>query len=55
MMASKVRDRLDELINEFGDFPAKIPDQLEASWRRDITDVSIELDHDVITILSEED
>lgn len=52
MDAFEVRDKIDEIINEFGNFPVKIPDQLEAKWLQDVTDVRFERAGDGVIIIA---
>jgi len=54
MKATEIRDKLDELVNEFGDAEGKMPDPLEGKWLNGITDVRWDPDHEVIVIASED-
>lgn len=41
-MLSELREWCDERLNEYGDGPVRIPDQLEPRWRVDISSLEFE-------------
>lgn len=49
-MASEMRDELDDLINDKGDFPLYLADQLQPEWRIPVTLLEFEADRDGIVI-----
>ena len=49
LMASQIRDALDDLINDHGDRPCFQADSMEPQWRNGIT--MVEFEHDRETIL----
>jgi hypothetical protein len=54
VLASEVRDSLDEKINEFGDFEVCMADALQPEWRIPVADIVVELgDTDRFTIVSD--
>jgi hypothetical protein len=53
LMASEVRDKLDEIINEFGDCPAFTPDMLEPKWHNPLTDIQHDRDGERIYFISD--
>lgn len=50
MRATEARDRLDAVINEFGDSEAKIPDQLEPGTLLDVIDIRFDPERERIVI-----
>jgi hypothetical protein len=50
MMASQIRDMLDDIINDQGDFPCFTADALEPEWRSAVTSVDYERDRESILI-----
>jgi hypothetical protein len=54
LMATEIRDKLEEIINEFGDFPAFLPDPLERGWRNPVTDVRYDRMAELIDIVAED-
>jgi hypothetical protein len=55
MMASEGAERILELVNEFGDFPLTMADQLEPQWRRPVTSIDYEQDGNRILIAASDD
>jgi hypothetical protein len=43
VLASEMRDGLDEKINEFGDFEVFTADALQPEWRNPVVDIAVEL------------
>jgi hypothetical protein len=41
---TEIRDKIDRIVDEFGDGPLYLPDALEPAWLNKISDV--EFDHD---------
>lgn len=54
MRATEARDRIDAVINEFGDAEIKIPDPLEDNWLLDVTDIRYDPERERIVIASED-
>lgn len=49
MKISEIRDRLDEIIDEFGDAEGLMIPDLEPTWRNPITDVDFEPERQAVT------
>lgn len=52
--AMEVRDKLDELINEFGNYPVKLLDPLEGRWTNDIGEIRFDSEREQIVIAPED-
>jgi hypothetical protein len=50
LMASAMRDRLDDIIVSEGDSPVVMPDQLEPGWVVQINNAEYDVEHDRIVI-----
>lgn len=55
MMATEMREKLDEIINDQGDFKVYYRDQLEPEYRIEATGVVFEAERDAILLQSDED
>ncbi len=53
MKATEIRDRLDEIIEEFGDAEGLLIDELEPRWRMPVTDVEFERDSQAVVFVSD--
>ncbi len=53
MKATEIRDKLDELIEEFGDSEGFLVDELEPKWRNPVTDVEFERDSQAVVFVSD--
>lgn len=54
MKLTEIRDRIDEIINEFGDGEGYIVPDLEPTWRNPVTDVEFEFDRQAGVFLSKD-
>lgn len=54
MKITEIRDRLDEIIQEFGDAEGYLIPDLEPTWRNPVTDVEFESDRQAVTFSSKD-